>query len=56
MSTGVYYWSLDQESLDEMRDILKAHLGINGHSSNLTDGSSETDTTEFAKEDDTHTH
>ena len=56
MTTGVYYWSLDQESLDEMRDILKAHLGINGTSPNLTDGSSETDTTEFAKEDDSHTH
>lgn len=56
MSTGVYYWSLDQESLDEMRDILKAHLGINGSSSNLTEGSDNSDTTEFANEDDSHTH
>ena len=52
MSTGVYYWTLDQESLDETRDILKTHLGINGDSSSYTDGSSETDTTEFAAEND----
>lgn len=52
MSTGVYYWSLDQESLDETRDILKSHLGINGDSSSYTDSSTETDTTEFASEND----
>lgn len=50
MSTGVYYWSLDQESLDETRDILKNHLGINGDSSSYTDSGSETGTTKFAAE------
>ena len=54
MSTGVYYWSLDQESLDETRDILKNHLGINGDSSSYTD-SSQSDTTELASDDD-HSH
>ncbi|WP_394188512.1 LCP family protein [Paenisporosarcina quisquiliarum] len=50
MSTGVYYWSLDQESLDETRDILKTHLGINGDSSSYTDRSSESEATEFASD------
>lgn len=55
MSTGVYYWSLDQESLDETRDILKTHLGINGDSSSFTDSSTESEATEFASDDD-HSH
>ena len=56
MSTGVYYWSLDQESLDETRDILKTHLGINGDSSSYTDSGSETETTEFAADKSDHNH
>lgn len=56
MSTGVYYWSLDQESLEETRDILKQHLGIAGDSSSYTDSGSDTATTKLAKDDDNHTH
>lgn len=28
MSTGVYYYQLDQESLSETQHILKSHLGL----------------------------
>lgn len=50
MSTGVYYWSLDQESLDEMRDILKTHLGVNGDSSNISESESKTNSNKFAQD------
>ncbi len=46
MSTGTYYWLLDQESLEETRDILKSHLGIDDSSSSFSD--SETDLIELA--------
>lgn len=49
MSTGVYYWLLDEESLDETKDILQSHLGVKPDASSYSDGSSETDT-ELAKE------
>lgn len=42
MSTGVYYWQLDDESLAEVQDILKSHLGLQPDTSTLSD-SSETD-------------
>lgn len=42
MSTGVYYWQLDDESLTEVQDILKSHLGLQPDTSTLSD-SSETD-------------
>lgn len=42
MSTGVYYWQLDEESLAEVQDILKSHLGLQPDTSTLSD-SSETD-------------
>lgn len=28
MSTGIYYYLLDQESLEETQHILKSHLGL----------------------------
>ncbi len=51
MSTGTYYWLLDEESLTETKDVLQSHLGINPDSSSYSDGSSETDSPELAKED-----
>ncbi len=39
MSTGVYYWQLDEESLTEVQDILQSHLGLKPDTSNLSDGS-----------------
>jgi LCP family protein required for cell wall assembly len=50
MSTGTYYWQLEQESLDETRDILKSHLGLQPDTSNISDGTSDT-STDFAKDD-----
>lgn len=44
MSTGVYYWLLDEESLDETKDILQSHLGLKPDSSSYSNGSTETDT------------
>lgn len=51
MSTGTYYWLLDEESLTETKDVLQSHLGINPDSSSYSDGSSETDSPQLAKED-----
>lgn len=39
MSTGVYYWQLDKESLIEVQDILQSHLGLKPDTSNLSDSS-----------------
>lgn len=50
MSTGIYYWSLDQESLEEMRDILKTHLGVNGNSSNLSKSGNAIKIAKFAQD------
>lgn len=43
MSTGTYYWQLEEESLDETRDILKSHLGLQPETSNISDNVSDTD-------------
>jgi len=40
MSTGIYYWKLDETDLTEVKRILQSHLGIIPDSSSLTDGSS----------------
>lgn len=45
MSTGVYYWQINEESLYEIQDILQSHLGLKPDTSNLTDNS-ETDLAE----------
>ncbi len=36
MSTGIYYWKLKEESLMEIQDVLKSHLGLKPDTSNLT--------------------
>ncbi|MET4560670.1 LCP family protein required for cell wall assembly [Lysinibacillus parviboronicapiens] len=38
MSTGVYYYQLNQESVDEVTNTLKNHLNLNSSSSSLTSG------------------
>lgn len=42
MSTGVYYYKLDEEALDEVSHILQSHLGLNPESTNISGTSSET--------------
>ncbi|WP_033543446.1 LCP family protein [Planococcus sp. CAU13] len=39
MSTGIYYWQLDQESLREVQDILQSHLGLKPDTSSFSDSS-----------------
>ncbi|MDQ0429012.1 LCP family protein required for cell wall assembly [Planomicrobium stackebrandtii] len=36
MSTGIYYWKLQEESLLEIQDVLQSHLGLKPDTSNLT--------------------
>nr|WP_238473818.1 LCP family protein [Paenisporosarcina cavernae] len=50
MTTGVYYWQLDQESLDETRDILKSHLGLQPDSSSIGSTINTTTASEAAME------
>jgi LCP family protein required for cell wall assembly len=38
MSTGVYYWKLDETDLNEVKQLLQAHLEFVPTSSTLTDG------------------
>ena len=40
MSTGIYYWQLDEESLMEVQDILQSHLGLKADTSSFSDSSS----------------
>ncbi|WP_281863005.1 LCP family protein [Planomicrobium okeanokoites] len=47
MSTGIYYWQLDEESLTEVQDILQSHLGLKPDTSSFSDNSS---STEFGNE------
>ncbi|MBD8035730.1 LCP family protein [Solibacillus sp. A46] len=42
MSTGVYYYKLDEEALTEVSHILQSHLGVNPESTNISGTSSET--------------
>ena len=51
MSTGVYYWKLDDESLDEARDILKSHLGLQPDSTNMTEDTSTIAPNHYASDD-----
>ena len=37
MSTGVYYYKLDEESLEETQHILQSHLGLIPDSSNVSE-------------------
>ena len=48
---GTYYWLLDEENLEIVKDEIQTHLGITSNSSTLTDGrSSLSDTNESANE------
>jgi len=38
MSTGVYYYMLDQDKLDFVKDEIQVHLGLKKKSTKLTDG------------------
>lgn len=46
MSTGTYYWKLNEESLMEVQDILQSHLGLKPDTSSF----SENTLTEYAEE------
>jgi LCP family protein required for cell wall assembly len=41
MSTGIYYYMPDEESLEELQDILQGHLGLKPDTSNLSLNSDE---------------
>ena len=41
MSTGVYYYKLDEEALEETSHILKSHLGLTPESTNISGTSSQ---------------
>jgi polyisoprenyl-teichoic acid--peptidoglycan teichoic acid transferase len=51
MSTGTYYWKLDETDLNEVKLLLQAHLGLIPDSSNLTDGRNPTGSADEASND-----
>lgn len=53
MSTGVYYYSLDEEALEETKHILKSHLGLVPESTNVS-GISNEDSEEQTQSDSTN--
>lgn len=50
MSTGVYYWQLDEESLMEVQDILQSHLGLKPDTSSMSENT-ETHIVEYSEDD-----
>ncbi|MFE3576840.1 LCP family protein [Lysinibacillus sp. NPDC059133] len=46
MSTGIYYYQLDQKSVNETKEILKNHLGLDENSSSLTNNDTDSDSSE----------
>ncbi|AXH98385.1 LytR family transcriptional regulator [Sporosarcina sp. PTS2304] len=50
MSTGVYYYKLDERNLEETRQILKSHLGLIPDSSSLTESNTTQITAEVTQE------
>lgn len=44
MSTGTYYYQLDEASVNEVSTILQRHLGIQSDDTNLTDSTTNSDT------------
>ena len=52
-STGIYYYKLDEDALEETKQILQDHLGLNPDSTDLTstDSSSEHTSTDDENED-----
>lgn len=51
MSTGIYYWKLNEESLTEIQDVLQSHLGLKTDTSNLTQIESNSEVADFQTED-----
>ncbi|MGH2317219.1 LCP family protein [Planococcus sp. SE5232] len=51
MTTGIYYWQLEEESLMEVQDVLKSHLGLKPDTSNLTNSGIEQELAEYQTED-----
>lgn len=51
MSTGIYYWKLNEESLTEIQDVLQSHLGLKTDTSNLTQIESNSELADFQTED-----
>lgn len=49
MSTGIYYYKLNEQALDEVSHILQSHLGLSPESTNLSSASSQTDSAFPAK-------
>lgn len=45
MSTGVYYYQLDENSVEEVKNTLKNHLGLSDSSSTLTNAKTSIDNT-----------
>lgn len=45
MSTGVYYYKLDEDSVEEVKNTLKNHLDLSDSSSSLTNGKTHIDDT-----------
>ena len=43
MSTGVYYYKLNKQALDEVSHILQSHLGLSPESTNISGTNSQTD-------------
>ena len=43
MSTGVYYYKLNNQALDEVSHILQSHLGLSPESTNISGTNSQTD-------------
>ncbi|AMO34994.1 LCP family protein [Lysinibacillus sp. fkY74-1] len=51
MSTGIYYYQLNQDSVEETKEIFKNHLGRNEESSSLTSSGSNNTGTDSAASD-----
>ncbi|MEQ6356866.1 LCP family protein [Lysinibacillus sp. M3] len=46
MSTGVYYYQLDPASVNEVKETLQNHLGLNENSTSLTNNDTDSDSSE----------
>ncbi|MGE7949215.1 LCP family protein [Lysinibacillus sp. NPDC093688] len=46
MSTGIYYYQLNQKSVNEAKETLQNHLGLNENSSSLTKDDTDSDSSE----------
>jgi polyisoprenyl-teichoic acid--peptidoglycan teichoic acid transferase len=53
MSTGTYYYKLDEENLEEIKEVLQSHLGLNSTDLTSNDSSSSEHTASDSDSDDT---